>query len=101
MTDQQPGVELRSWSEGDLALLEQLMGDPVMMAHLGGPETPEKIRERHARYCKIAESGRGYMFVIVVGPERTAAGSVGYWKKNGRIDRSGKPDGACCLHSRG
>jgi RimJ/RimL family protein N-acetyltransferase len=81
MSEQQPHADLRPWSEGDLRLLERLMGDPAMMEHLGGPETPEKIRERHARYCKISESGTGVMFVIVVGIEQVAAGSTGYWEK--------------------
>lgn len=31
-------VDIRPWAEGDLSLLERLMGDPAMTAHLGGPE---------------------------------------------------------------
>jgi len=45
--EQQIDVDIRPWSDGDLPLLERLMGDPAMTEHLGGPETPEKIRERH------------------------------------------------------
>jgi RimJ/RimL family protein N-acetyltransferase len=75
-------VAIRPWSEGDLPLLERLMGDPVMTEHLGGPETPEKIRRRHERYCLSGDSAR--MFVIVVGREQVAAGSVGYWEKEWR-----------------
>ncbi len=75
-------VDIRPWSEGDLSLLQRLMGDPAMTEHLGGPETPEKIRERHERYCRIGESGTGRIFVIIVGPERAAAGSVGYWERD-------------------
>ncbi len=74
-------VALRPWSAGDLPLLERLMGDPAMMDHLGGPETPEKIRDRHARYCQIGAAGSGRMFVVVVGPGRVAAGSIGYWPR--------------------
>jgi RimJ/RimL family protein N-acetyltransferase len=55
------------------------MGDPAMIEHLGGPESPEKIRIRHERYYR--EPGKGIMFVIVVGPEMTAAGSIGYWER--------------------
>jgi RimJ/RimL family protein N-acetyltransferase len=51
-----------------------------MMVYLGGPETPEEIRNRHERYCKIEHTGKGRMFVIVVGAEKVAAGSVGYWE---------------------
>ena len=76
---QSPDVGIRLWSDGDLPLLERLMGDPAMTEHLGGPETPEKIRERHQRY--LINEFKGHMFVIVMGPERRAAGSIGYWEK--------------------
>jgi hypothetical protein len=52
-----------------------------MNMHLGGPEAPQKIRERHERYRQSSLSGDNRMFVILVGPERTAAGSIGYWEK--------------------
>lgn len=74
-------VDIRPWSDRDLALLERLMGDPVMTDHLGGPETPQKIRERHQRYCGSGQSGLVSMFVIVAGAEQAAAGSIGYWQK--------------------
>ena len=73
-------VDIRPWAEGDLALEERLMGDPAMTEHLGGPESLEKIRERQERYLRI-ELGKGRMFAIVVGPERLAAGSIGYWER--------------------
>jgi len=78
--EQQTDVNIRLWSDGDLPLLERLMGDPAMTVYLGGPETPEQIRKRHERYCRIGDSGKGRMFVIVVGTGRVAAGSVGYWE---------------------
>lgn len=74
-------VDIRPWAEGDLALEERLMGDPAMTEHLGGPESLEKIRERPERYLRIDDSGKGRMFAIVVGPERLAAGSIGYWER--------------------
>ncbi len=74
-------VDIRLWSEGDLPLLGRLMGDLAMTEHLGGPETPEKIRERHTRYCQTGGSGSGRMFVIVAGPRTVAAGSIGYWPR--------------------
>jgi RimJ/RimL family protein N-acetyltransferase len=77
-------VEIRPWSEGDLALEERLLGDPAMTVHLGGPETAEQIRKRHARYLTTGDSGQGRMFAIVVGPGRVAAGSVGYWEREWR-----------------
>jgi RimJ/RimL family protein N-acetyltransferase len=74
-------VGLRPWSEADLPLLERLLGDPAMTEHLGGPEAPEQIRKRHERYLRLNDSGKGRIFVVFVGPERAAAGSVGYWEK--------------------
>jgi RimJ/RimL family protein N-acetyltransferase len=78
--DLQTDVDLRAWEDTDLPLLERLMGDPAMTEHLGGPESPEKIRERQERYLRLHPE-QGQMFVIVVGPDRLAAGSVGYWER--------------------
>ena len=72
-------LELRAWSKGDLALLERLMGDPAMTEHLGGPESPERIRDRHQRYLR--GFGEGGLFVIEVGRDGSAAGSIGYWSR--------------------
>jgi RimJ/RimL family protein N-acetyltransferase len=74
----QTDINIRLWSESDLPLLERLMGDSIMTTHLGGPETPEQIRKRHERYCKLSDSDKGRMFVIVDGS--VAVGSVGYWE---------------------
>lgn len=72
-------VALRLWTAADLPLLRGLLGDPAMMTYLGGPEPEEKLLARHQRYLDIAaETGR--CFVITAGPERTAAGWVGYWE---------------------
>ena len=75
-------VLLQPWSEGDLPLLEKLMGDPEMTVHLGGPETPDQILKRHQRYLQLPESDQ--MFKIVWGPESEGVGSVGYWEINWR-----------------
>jgi len=70
-------VHLESWGPGDLALLQRLNGDPAMMEHLGGPETPERIADRQRRYeadpgCfKIVDAGEG-------------VGWVGYWEREWR-----------------
>jgi hypothetical protein len=74
-------VNIRPWSDGDLHLLERLLGDPAMNVHLGGPETPEQIRQRHGRYCRLTHSGPGSMFVITIGLDKISAGSVGFWEK--------------------
>ncbi len=72
---------LEPWGEGDLPLLERLMGDPVMTEHLGGPEPPEKIAERHVRYERMPESGGGQMFKVVDSETGEAVGSIGYWER--------------------
>jgi RimJ/RimL family protein N-acetyltransferase len=73
-------VRIEPWSEGDLPLLERLLGDPAMMAHLGGPESPGQIRDRHARY--LAGAARDPQFKVVVDGE--GAGWVGYWERGWR-----------------
>ena len=75
-------MRIEPWGDGDLPLLEALLGDPAMMEHLGGPESPEKIRERQARY-EPADSG---MFKIVDVASGEGVGSVGYWPRGWRGD---------------
>jgi RimJ/RimL family protein N-acetyltransferase len=69
---------LQPWSEQDLPLLEALMTDPQVMAHLGGPDSLEKIAGRHQRYLNLPETD--HMFKIIRGPGFAAVGSIGYWK---------------------
>jgi RimJ/RimL family protein N-acetyltransferase len=74
----EPGVvRIEPWGEDDLPLLVKLMGDPAMTEHLGGPEGPEKIRERQSRY-EPPDSG---MYKIVDETTGEAVGSVGYWER--------------------
>ena len=73
-------MRLEPWGAGDRSLLEKLTGDPAMMEHLGGPESPEKIAERQARY-EPADSG---MFKIVDVASGEPAGSVGFWPRTWR-----------------
>src|SRR5262249_55795992 len=75
-------VTLEAWGSGDLPLLERLMGDPRMTEHLGGPETPEKLRERQSRYERLEGGDR--MFKIVDTASGAGVGSVGYWTKDWR-----------------
>jgi RimJ/RimL family protein N-acetyltransferase len=79
--EKQITVDIRPWSQTDLPLLQRLRGDPAMNIHLGGPETPVKIRERQERYYRSSQTGENPMFVIVVGPDKVPAGSIGYWEK--------------------
>ncbi|NUT34018.1 MAG: GNAT family N-acetyltransferase [Hamadaea sp.] len=73
----EPHIRLVPWSEGDLDLLWQT-NSPEMTDHLGGPESDEKIRDRHQRYLKL-ETGR--MFRVEALPEGLTAGSIGYWER--------------------
>lgn len=73
-------VRIEPWAEGDLPLLEQVLTDPAMMEHLGGPESRAKIAERHVRYLAHADSEP--QFKIVAGAE--AVGWVGYWEREWR-----------------
>jgi RimJ/RimL family protein N-acetyltransferase len=52
-----------------------------MMAHLGGPESPEKITERHVKYQRIGDPGTGRMFKTVDDTSGEGVGSVGYWPR--------------------
>ena len=70
-------VTLVPWAEGDLPLLVRLMGDPRMTEHLGGPESPEKLRDRQTRYENLEGGDR--MFKIVDLDTGEGVGSVGYW----------------------
>jgi len=75
-------VTVRPYSDGDLAVLERTLGDPRMMTHLGGPESAEKLRDRHRKFSALsADPTSGCVFVILVGNREVAAGTVGYWEK--------------------
>jgi RimJ/RimL family protein N-acetyltransferase len=78
-------VALEPWGSSDLPLLERLMGDPRMTEHLGGPENPEKLRERQGRYERLGGSDR--MFKIVEVASGAGAGSVGFWTKEWRDEQ--------------
>lgn len=67
-------VRIEPWGAGDLLLLEQTMGDPEFTKHLGGPESHEKLAERHPRYERLADSGTGRIFKIVDAATGEAAG---------------------------
>ena len=77
-----PRVTLEPWGSDDLPLLERLMGDPRMTEYLGGPETPDQLRERQGRYERLQGGNR--MFKIVDAESGGGVGSVGYWRKEWR-----------------
>jgi RimJ/RimL family protein N-acetyltransferase len=74
---QRPSVRLKPWAAGDQWLLERLLGDPTMMEHLGGPESPEQIRKRQARYLTTVGQ-----FRIELTETGEGVGWVGYWERS-------------------
>jgi RimJ/RimL family protein N-acetyltransferase len=81
---------IEPWAEGDLQLLHRLLGDPAMTEHLGGPESPEKIEERHGRY--LSGDIEAKMFRVVDSSTGESVGSVGYWEREsheGRVWETG------------
>jgi RimJ/RimL family protein N-acetyltransferase len=70
-------VRLEPWSTTDGPLMERLLGDPAMTVHLGGPESPQKLAGRQARY----EKPDSRQYKIVVGEPGEAVGAVGYWER--------------------
>jgi RimJ/RimL family protein N-acetyltransferase len=72
-------VTLEPWGSGDLPLLTRLMGDPRMTEHLGGPEGPDRLRERQARYERLKDGDRRFKIVEVA--SGAGVGSVGFWTK--------------------
>jgi RimJ/RimL family protein N-acetyltransferase len=71
-------VALQPWESGDLELLRRLVGDPAMMVHLGGPESPERIAQRHQRYLSLPST----QFKVLA--DGVPAGWVGYWEREWR-----------------
>ena len=67
-------IRIEPWTDDDLPLGQALLGDPVMMEHLGGPEDPDKILKRHRRYVDAPAA-----FKITV--DGVGAGWVGYWER--------------------
>jgi len=73
-------IELRPWSEENLALLEGL-NTPEMTKFLGGPENKEKLLRRHQRYLEAAVSLTVRVFKIAYGPDLSPVGQVCYWER--------------------
>ena len=75
-------VQLRRYDDGDLPLLRRT-NTPEMTEFLGGPETEDKLLDRHRRYASL--DGPGAMFVILYGDQ--PAGTIGFWDKEWRGDK--------------
>ncbi len=72
-------IELRPWSAPDLDLLKRANA-PEMMEHLGGPESEEKLLDRHRRYLDLGEPGSGQMFSVIL--DGLPTGTIGYWERD-------------------
>jgi hypothetical protein len=65
-----PGrVDIRPWSADDLPVLER-NNTPEMTVHLGGPESREKLLDRHDRYQRGWREGTARIFTAWLGEER-------------------------------
>lgn len=73
-------LSLHPWSTDDLPVLER-SNTPEMTSFLGGPETPEQLASRHARFLRLWEEGEARMFTVRVSSEELPVGSIGYWTK--------------------
>lgn len=73
--DNSPTVTLVPWSDAGFDVLQK-SNTPEMTVHLGGPESPEKLADRHRRYL---DPGTGGTMFLVVLPDGRVAGSTGYW----------------------
>lgn len=70
-----PQVILAPWSDAGFEVLRAL-NTPEMTEYLGGPESDEKLADRHRRYLDPAENGT--MFLVTL-PDGRIAGSTGFW----------------------
>lgn len=75
-------VRIQPWGIDGLPLLQRLLGDPSMMTHLGGAESPEKIAERQTRY----EQPGSHQFTVILERTGEAVGWVGYWERTWHDD---------------
>ncbi|MBZ4323791.1 GNAT family N-acetyltransferase, partial [Streptomyces huiliensis] len=75
-----PVVRIEPWTDGPVGLdLLRRCNAPEMTAHLGGPESEERLVDRHRRYTALSAGGPGRMFRVVL-PDGTPVGTTGYWE---------------------
>ena len=75
-------IYLEPWGPGDLTLLQEMLSDPEMTKHIGGPEDPESIAERQRGYEHDPRQSK-----IVDDATGAAAGWVGYWELHWRDEQ--------------
>jgi RimJ/RimL family protein N-acetyltransferase len=69
-------MRLEPYTAEDFGVLEA-SNTPEMTALLGGPESPQKLADRHRRYVENSAPGQLYVIVLDDGEK---AGSIGYWE---------------------
>jgi RimJ/RimL family protein N-acetyltransferase len=80
MGDVTQTVRLQAWTQADLSLLRQA-NTPEMTAHLGGPESQDKLLDRHRRYLPPEDPRAGQMFAVVL-QDGQRVGIIGYWERS-------------------
>lgn len=77
-----PMIRLEPYGPADLPTLER-QNTPEMTRFLGGPESREKLLDRHERYQRYWRTGEARMFRIVpdeaASPQPQAVGLIGFW----------------------
>ncbi len=68
-------MELRAYTDADLALTEALETDPEVMRELGGPLARERLPEIHRR--RLADP---WWFTIGAEPDGPPVGTIGIWE---------------------
>jgi len=70
-------LTLEHWDDSGWEILQRC-NTPEMTVYLGGPESAEKLADRHRRYQNFAETGRdAWPHRVLLDGE--AVGSVTYW----------------------
>lgn len=68
---------IRPWTATDLPLLLRA-NSTTMTEHLGGPESEEKVRERHEKYLRFVEMDQAGIFAIEL--DGIPVGGVNWWQ---------------------
>lgn len=77
-------LTLELWTESRFPVLEAC-NSAEMTQFLGGPETAEKLADRHRRYLNFASTGRdAWPFCALL--DGVAIGSIGYWEDEDRYE---------------